>query len=213
MFGVNGHELVHFESVPEEEDVYMRPFSICDLYYELPIRVEQYSFIQGPEYQEMVTQVSAKLGFHNSNVLRNNEVALLALHCKYEQMWNINYTDPSPFCAAFSVANAHVIEYSQDVDWYHRIAYGRPEYRSLHENIMCFTFQDMLRFIQSNDVNDHKARIFNGHVSQFLILLHFEAFDGDEVLTRHNFAQQTERAWKSTNLLPMAANLAVIRYE
>lgn len=156
-------------------------------------------------------QVSARLGFQHSHILRSDEVTLLGLYCKYEQTWNLN--EKSPFCAAFSVANAQVLEYSLDLEWFHRIGYGRPEYRRLYENIMCFSIQDMLRFIASNDVNDHKARIFSGHVSQLLILLHFDAFDGDAILTRHNFAQQTRRTWRSTDIMPMAANLAVIRYE
>lgn len=211
LFGENGYEQVQFADIPVP-DLYLRPFD-CSNYTNIVIQVEQDAFIQGPEYQEMVAEVSAKLGFHHSNVLRNSEVTLLALYCQYEQIWNLNYTFPSPFCAAFSVANAQVIEYSQDLYWYHRIGYGKPEYRRLYENIMCFTLQDMLRFIQSNDANDHKARIFNGHVRQFMILLHFGAFDGDAILTRHNFAQQTQRGWRSTELLPMAGNLAVIRYE
>lgn len=76
-----------------------------------------------------------------------------------------------------------------------------------------FASQDMLHFIQSNDVNGHKARIFIGHVNQLIILLHFEAFAGDDMLTRHNFAQQTARVWRSNENLPIEANLAVIRFE
>jgi len=190
----------------------MRPYQHCPLYDEInAVRTEQIAFINGPEYQEMVVQVSAKLGFHNSHILRNSEVATLELQCKLEQTWNLNYT--SPFCAAFSVANAHVIEYSQDIDFYYRIGYGKPEYRRLYENLMCFHMQDMLRFIQSDDVNDYKAKIFSGHVNLFLILINFEAFDDDVPLTRHNFAQQMQRVWRSSYQLPMAANLAVVRYD
>ncbi|XP_037046518.1 multiple inositol polyphosphate phosphatase 1-like [Bradysia coprophila] len=212
LFGVDGYEQAQFEEIPEP-DFFMRSFSYCSLYQDIIQRIERDAFAEGPEYQEMVMQVSAKLGFHNSNVLRNSEIALLAVYCLYEQTWNLNYTDPSPFCAAFSVANAQVIEYSRDLEWYYRIGYGEQEHRRLYENLMCFPLQDMLRFMQSNDANDHKARIFNGHVSQFLILLHFDAFDGDAILTRHNFAQQTQRVWRSTDILPMAANLVVIRYD
>lgn len=211
LFGVNGNEQVQFEDIPDQ-DIFMRPYQHCPLYTDInAVRVEQNAFLEGPEYQEMVVQASAKLGFHNSNVLRNRDVALLALQCKLEQIWNLNAT--SPFCAAFSVANAHVIEYSEDVDLFYRIGYGRPEFRRLYENLMCFQMQDLLRFIQSNDSNDHKARIFSGHVNLALILLNFGAFDGDAPLTRHNFAQQSQRVWRSTELLPMGANLAVIRYD
>ncbi|KAJ6648434.1 Multiple inositol polyphosphate phosphatase 1 [Pseudolycoriella hygida] len=209
LFGVNAHEQVRFDDIPEP-DIFMRPYQNCPLYTQInAVRVEQDAFLQGPEYQQMTVQVSAKLGFHNSNVLRIGEVAAIALQCKLEQIWDSNFT--SPFCAAFSVANAQVIEYSEDVDWYYRIGYGRPEYRQLYENLMCFHIQDMLRFIQSPDVN--KARIMSGHVNLFLILMHFDAFDDDLPLTRHNFAQQMQRVWKSSDHLPMAANLAVIQFD
>lgn len=172
----------------------MRSYIHCPRYMEIDaIRDEQNAFIQGPEYQEMVAQVSAKLGFHHSNVLRNSEVALLALQCKYEQTWNLNYTHPPPFCAVFSVANAQVVEYSQDIDCGSQNRIWSTAIISLYENVSCFQLQDMLCFIQSNDVNDYRARISDGHISQFLILLHFEAFDGDAPLTPHNLAQQMDR--------------------
>ncbi|XP_037028749.1 multiple inositol polyphosphate phosphatase 1-like [Bradysia coprophila] len=212
LFGDGGHEQVQFEDIPEP-DLHLRPFNHCPLYTDLNLAVEQDAFVEGPEYQEMVMQVSAKLGFHNSNVLRHSDIVLLALQCKYDQMWNLNYTSPSPFCASFSVANGQVVEYYQDLYWYHIIGYGQPEHRRLFENVMCFTLQDMLRFVRSNDARDHKLRIFNGHVRQFLMFLHFDAFDGDNVLTRHNFAQQSQRVWRSTELLPMAMNIAVVRYD
>lgn len=137
LFGVNGYELVQFEDIPEP-DLFMKSPNHCPLYNDIIPFAEQDTFIQGPEYQEMVMQVSAKLGFHSSNLLRNSEVALLAVHCQYEQNWNFNYTDLSPFCAAFSESNAQVIEYSQDLYWYPRIGYGKPEYRRLYENLFCF---------------------------------------------------------------------------
>lgn len=211
LFGVNGHEQVQFEDIPAP-DIFMRSYQSCPLYNEInAVRTEQDAFREGPEYQEMTSQVSAKLGFHGSRALRNNEIDILALHCRFEHIWDLN--SASPFCAAFSVANTQVIEYFEDVDLYYRVGYGRPEHRRLYENIMCFQMQDMLRFIQSNDVNDHNARIFNGHVNLVLLLTNFEAFDGDAPLTRHNFAQQSQREWRSSVNMPMAANLAVIRYE
>lgn len=167
--------------------------------------------MQGPEYQQIIVQVSAKLGFHNSNVLRESDIALLTMLCQYEQMWNLNYTEPSPFCAAFSVSNAEVIEYFQDMYWNHRIAYGRPELRKLYENLFCHQLQDLLSFIQSNDDNDYKAKIFSGHPGMVIMLLHFDGFAGDGLLTRHNFAQQIQRIWK--DITTVTSNWAVIRYE
>ncbi|KAG4072663.1 hypothetical protein HA402_004752 [Bradysia odoriphaga] len=212
LFGVNAHEQVVFQEIPNP-DVYMRPWATCDPFLEMDVLSEHNASEDGPEYQEMVVQVSAKLGLHHSNVLRNSDLHQLAFYCKYEQVLRSNFTEPSPFCAAFSVGNVQVIEYANDIEWQDRVGSGLPQHRQLKGNLMCFTLQDMLRFIQSNDENDHKARIFGGHATQFIYLLPFGAFDADPSLTRHNFAQQTERAFKTSYMLGMGSNLAIIRLE
>lgn len=212
LFGVNGHEQVEFEE-EVEPDYLLRAYTHCPLFNEIITNLrERDEFREGPEYQQMTSQVSAKLGFHASHALRNHEVATLALICKYEQIWHLNTT--SPLCGAFSVANRQVIEYLEDLEFYHRVGPGRTEYRRLFENLVCFNMQDLLRFLQSNGVDDHKARIYSAHVTILpMILMNLGAFETDEILTQHNFAQQTQRVWRAGMIIPMAANLAVIRYE
>lgn len=212
LFGFNGFEQVQFEPVPDP-DFLLRPHDNCQLYNEvIDIPAEQEAFVEGVEYQEMIAQVSAKLGFHGSHTLRAVEVETLASICKFEQIWDTNAT--SPICAAFSVANHQILEYYEDLDYYYRVGYGYSNHRRLFENMNCNLMQDMLRFIVSNDSNDHKARIFSTHSTILqLILVTFSAFEDEVPLTRHNFAQQAFRLWKSSLVAPMAANLAVIRYE
>lgn len=162
LFGANAHEQVVFQETPNP-DVYMQPWFSCGPFFEIDTMSEYNAFVEGPEYQEMIVQVSAKLGLHNSNVLRYEDFFQLAFYCKYEQVLKLNYTEPSPFCAVFSVANAQVIEFANDIEWQDMIGTGLPQYRKLKENLMCFTLQDMLRFIHSNDESDHKVRVFSGH--------------------------------------------------
>lgn len=212
LFGVNGHEQVEYEDIPER-DYLLRPNNYCELYNNVTeIHVEQNEFLEGPEYQEMLTQVSRKLGFHGSHALRAIEVQTLATICKFEQIWDLNST--SPMCAAFSVANHQVLEYFEDLDYYYRTGYGYTNYRQLFENLNCHLLQDLLAHLQSNDVNVPKAKIFNTHLVVLqLIYVAFGAFEEPIPLTRHNFAQQTFRQFKSSVLVPMAANIAIIRYE
>lgn len=212
LFGVNANEQIEFEELTSP-DYILRAYEHCPLYQEIVANIsEQVEFREGPEYQEMTSQVSGKLGFHASHALRNSEVDIFALICKYEQIWDLNST--APLCGAFSVANRQVIEYYEDLEFYYRNGPGRTEYRRLFENLACFNMQDLMRFLQSNDVNDHKARIFNGGITILpMMLTILGTFDTDEPLTRHNFAQQSGRVWKAGIVMPMAGNLVAIRYE
>lgn len=210
LFGYNGYQQVEFADI-DEPDVLLRPYNFCPLYSDIPdIRREQNEFVEGPEYQEMITQVSRKLGFHGSHILTAEEVETLTIICRFEQIWDTNST--SPLCAGFSVANHQVNEFWEDLYYYYRWGYGQTNYRRLFENLGCHLIQDMLRFLQSNDSS--KARLFSAHLPTIqLALVSFGALEDSVLLTRHNFAQQTLRLWKSSLITPMAANLAVIRYE
>lgn len=212
LFGLNGFERVEFADVPDP-DLLLRPYDNCPLYDEISEDSnEQDAFKEGPEYQEMLTQVSSKLGFSGSSHLRATEIETLANICKYEQIWNINGT--SPMCAAFSVANHQVLEYTEDLDYFYKAGYGHKSHRRLYENLSCHLMQNLLSFLQSTAPNDHKARIFSTHSTMLqLILVTFSAFDDENPLTRHNFAQQTWRLWKSSLIAPKATNLVVIRFE
>lgn len=137
---------------------------------------------------------------------------MFAKLCEYDQVFDLNAT--SPLCGGFSVANHQVLEYYQDLDFYYRSGYGFANYRQLFENLPCFLMQDLLHFLRSNDADDHKARNYNTNGTPLMIMLvTFGAFQDDVPLTRHNFAQQSQRLWKSSFVSPMATNLAVIRYE
>lgn len=212
LFGYNGFEQVLFDEIPDL-DVLLRPQDFCQLYINnFQNSIEQEEFVEGPEYQEMIKQVSAKFGFHGSHQLKAVEVETLAYICKYEQIWYINST--SPLCAGFSVANHQVIEYNEDLLFYYSVGYGYTAYRRLIENLNCHLIQDMLEILQSNDASDAKARILGTHsTTLLLILVTFGAFEDETPLTRHNFAQQTLRQWKTSLIAPMATNLAVVRYE
>ena len=212
LFGPGAFEQVHFESGPVP-DLMMVPWDHCPLHNEvIADLVERDAFRDGPEFQEMLTQVSTKLGFHGSQHLTLHDINTILNICRYEQGWNI--TSSSPLCSAFSIANHHVHEYITELASYYQYGYGRPEYRILFENFNCHFMQDMLRFLESRDPEDHTARIFNGHlITLKMIMVTFGALEDEVHLTRHNYAQQLFRLWNAANISPMGGNLAVIRYE
>lgn len=114
VFGHDGHTQIEFEDIPDE-DFLLRPHDLCPLYDDvIANKIEQSAFTNGPEYQQMLTQVSEKLGFHGSRQLREVEVEAIANLCKFEQIWFLD--EPSPWCSAFSVTNHMVLEYLEDLE-------------------------------------------------------------------------------------------------
>lgn len=214
LFGVDGHKNVNFVAV--EPDYLLRGYTLCPLYADIMFNLpERDAFREGPEFQQMMSQVSAKIGFHGSHALRNNDVNTLSILCAFEQNWNLNEASPdSPFCSAFSVANRQVLEYLEDLEFYYRVGPGNVEHRRLFENMVCFNMQELIQFLVSNDPTDHKARIYSNLVTVLPMMLNnLGAFGTDERLTQHNFAQQIDRVWRTGSIIPMGANLVVVRYE
>ncbi|XP_037029400.1 multiple inositol polyphosphate phosphatase 1-like [Bradysia coprophila] len=213
LFGLNGHQQVEFDNI-DNPDLLLSPHENCPIFDEInSISTESDAFEEGPEYQEMSTQISSKLGFHGSHTLSAEQILALIYICEFEQIYDLNST--SPLCAAFSVANFQVLEYRQDLFRYYLYGYGQfPNYRRLYENINCHLIQDMLHYLRSNDSSDPRARIFNAENIPMMFILNVLGVYEDPVpLTRHNLAQQTFRLWRSSHLSPKAANLAVVRYD
>lgn len=213
LFGLNGHQQVEFENI-DDPDILLSPDFNCPLFDEvISTSIESEAFEEGPEYQQMIEQVSSRLGFHASHVLSAEQIRTLLMICQFEQIWDMN--SASPLCAAFSVANHQVLEYHRDLYRFFLYGYGHfPNYRQLYENLPCQLIQDMLNFIRSNDSNERRARIFNtGNYPILFTLNVLGAFEDEVPLNRHNFAQQTFRLWRTSQISPKATNLAVIRYE
>jgi multiple inositol-polyphosphate phosphatase / 2,3-bisphosphoglycerate 3-phosphatase len=157
------------------------------------------------------SQVNAKLGLQGTDQLSGQDIRVLWDICRFEK--KLDLTIPAAWCAAFSVANTQTLEYWADLEYYHRNGYGNPNHR-LIENLSCGLMQDMLRYLQSNDVNEERARVYGTHSTSIqLLVVALGAFEDENPLTRHNFAQNVPRMYKTSWISPMAANLAVVRYE
>lgn len=78
----------------------------------------------------------------------------------------------------------------------------------------CHSIQDLLQFIQTNRTDDHLSRVFITHgniISLFVVSL--GAFRDETHLTRHNFAQQFDRQWRTGSSSPMTRNFVLIQHE
>lgn len=212
LFGVDGYKQVEFEDIPEP-DFLINTVSYCPLWRDAVSNpVENNEFLEGPEYQKMSEEVSAKLGFHGTHALTLNDIEVLDILCQFDNTY-LYANSTSPFCAAFSIANYQVIEYARDLFDYYRQGYAPSFYHRLFENLSCFLMQDLMRFIQSNDVNDQKARIFSAHIEAYHYMLVSLGVYRDIPLNRYNFAQLKNRSFKSSQISPSGSNLVVIQFE
>ncbi len=215
LFGSSGYQQVNYTG--SNPDLLMYAFGSCPAWNDVVMSSmdpnvpnEIQTFADGPEFTEMITQVSNKLGFFGSERLSQTQVITLMTHCQYEQI--LNHDKRSPFCAAFSDANAQVYEYYKDLQFSFISGYGIPEYRALYKNMNCYLVKDMLNFLQATD--NQRARLSFGHdVTVQFLLVAFGLFEDTVPLRANNFKQQAFRKWKTSQITPMGANLAVVRYE
>lgn len=191
---------------------FSQPQNFCTAYDEISnTTAERDAFEEGPEYQEMLAQVNAKLGFIGYDELDSRQIRTFWEWCRYEQTSEV---DQYPaWCAAFSIANHAVLNYFEDLNLYYNEGYGL-ENRRLTENLNCGLIQDLLRYLQSTSTTEERVRIYGTHSSTLnLFLVSMGFFEDDFAITRHNYAQQTLRQWRTGIITPKGANLAVIRYE
>jgi hypothetical protein len=91
-----------------------QPIDTCDLYQEWSTNFgESLAFQNGVDFELMVDQVNRKLGLFGSNQLSAQQMLIVWDYCRFEQGWSPS--QPSPWCAAFSVANNQVLEYFFDL--------------------------------------------------------------------------------------------------
>lgn len=218
LFGEGAWQHVFFEPMPVR-DWFLRPIDFCpEFTQEVANQRQQVAFEQGPEMEQLLKEVNARLGFRGAESLSLDNILIMWEWCRFEtastfEMSISEIGEHSTWCAPFSVAHHAVLEYHQDLHYYHFTGYGVRNQR-LIENLNCGLMQDMLRHIASNNATEQLVRIFGTDsqmVQSFLVSL--GAIRDGSPLHQHNYAQQSFRQWKTSLITPNAANLVIVRYE
>lgn len=190
-------------------DLLLRPHQSCSIYKDLVKKSpERTKFFNTTEFIKMRDAVSKKLGY---DLISFDKLEAIVDISRYEQI--ISPHEDSAFLSAFSIGDLATYEYYDELESYFRFGYGFKEHRNLTENLSCGLIQDLMDHMKSAS-DGELARVFSSDEASLLTLFVLLGLFNDKVpLTSENFAKQANRAWRTSQISPMAANLAVIRYE
>nr|XP_006630537.2 PREDICTED: multiple inositol polyphosphate phosphatase 1 [Lepisosteus oculatus] len=120
----------------------------------------------------------------------------------------------SPWCNLFDEEDAKVLEYGNDLKQYWKRTYGHE----INQKSSCPLFHDLFERLDKAAEDSKKfatvekpVTIQVGHAETLLPLLSLMGFFKDEVpLTSDNFAQQQNRTFRSSQIVPYASNLVFV---
>ncbi|KAJ8366141.1 hypothetical protein SKAU_G00149720 [Synaphobranchus kaupii] len=133
--------------------------------------------------------------------------------CSYEfSIKSVN----SPWCNLFDEVDAKVLEYANDLKQYWKRGYGHD----INRKSSCILFHDVFSRL---DRAAHEIRFGHvteavtvqvGHAETLLPLLSLMGFYKDETpLTADNYALQGNRTFRTSRIVPYAANLVFVLYD
>ncbi|XP_030630380.1 multiple inositol polyphosphate phosphatase 1b [Chanos chanos] len=125
-------------------------------------------------------------------------------------------SENSPWCNLFDVQDAKVLEYKNDLKQYWKRSYGHD----INRKSSCTLFHDLFRRLDEvaydlrNGQIKKTATIQVGHAETLLPLLTlFGFFRDNKPLTAEDFSQQQNRTFRTSQIVPYAANLVFVLYD
>nr|XP_046214583.1 multiple inositol polyphosphate phosphatase 1-like isoform X2 [Oncorhynchus gorbuscha] len=123
----------------------------------------------------------------------------------------------SPWCQLFDEADALVLEYANDLKQFWKRSYGHD----INSKSSCILFHDVFSRLDraANEIRSgsnvtEAVTIQVGHADTLLPLLTLLGFFKDSVpLTSNNYVTQGQRAFRTSHMMPYAANLVLVLYD
>ncbi|XP_061601975.1 multiple inositol polyphosphate phosphatase 1-like [Cololabis saira] len=199
-------------------DALMRFFDQCTKFVEEVDKnpsamTELDKFKQGAEMTRVQQKIADRLGVAYS--LITHDMAEAAFYfCAYEFAIK---TKNSPWCRLFDELDAQVMEYALDLKQFWKRGYGHD----INSKSSCILFHDVFSRLDKA-ANENKSgqqvseavTVQVGHAETLLPLLTLLGFFKDnETLTSTNYASQTQRSFRSSRMLPYAANFILVLYD
>ncbi|KAM6997668.1 multiple inositol polyphosphate phosphatase 1-like [Tautogolabrus adspersus] len=171
------------------------------------------NFKQGPEMRRVQQKIADRLRVPYNTITDDMAEAAFYL-CAYEfAIKTVN----SPWCRLFDEVDAKVMEYANDLKQFWKRGYGHD----INSKSSCILFHDVFSRLD-RAANENKSgqqvteavTVQVGHAETLLPLLTLLGFSKDkDALTSLNYATQTQRSFRTSNMLPYAANLLLVLYD
>ncbi|XP_011157192.1 multiple inositol polyphosphate phosphatase 1 isoform X2 [Solenopsis invicta] len=172
--------------------------------------IERIRFDNGPEFQNLLRNISRRLGFLYN--ISADKIDAMYDACRYQKAWSV--TELSPWCAVFSKDELRILEYREDLDYYYKAGYGRD----INTRLGCPLLHDMMSHfwnVASDEMSNEPAGIF--YFSDIVSLQNLLATMGineDQMrLTAYNYKEMARRQWRTSMISPFAANLIAVFYK
>uniref|UniRef100_A0A669EY90 Multiple inositol polyphosphate phosphatase 1 n=1 Tax=Oreochromis niloticus TaxID=8128 RepID=A0A669EY90_ORENI len=196
-------------------DALMRFFDKCTRFVEEvdnnPSAVtEVEKFKEGPEMRRVQQKIADILNVPYSSITYDVAEAAFYL-CAYEFAIR---SVKSPWCELFDEDDAKVIEYASDLREFWKRGYGHD----INSKASCILFHDVFSRMDKTATQNKLGQqvteavtVQVGHADTLLPLLTLLGFFNDsEPLTSTNYAAQAHRSFRTSHMLPYAANLLLV---
>uniref|UniRef100_A0A3B4ZS37 Multiple inositol polyphosphate phosphatase 1 n=1 Tax=Stegastes partitus TaxID=144197 RepID=A0A3B4ZS37_9TELE len=202
-------ELWDMEFEHAVNDALMRFFAQCTRFVEEvdnnPSAVAELDkFKEGPEMKRVKEKIADRLGVPSSVIPYDMAEAAFYL-CAYE--FAIKAVN-SPWCQLFDEDDAKVMEYEADLREFWKRGHGYD----INSKSSCILFHDAFSRLDKQVTEAVTVQI--GHADTILPLLTLLGFFKDsDALTSTNYATQTQRSFRTSRMMPYAANLLLVLYD
>ena len=193
-----------------DDDSVLRIFEACPKWQKLntaKIRSEYAKFMDGPEMRRVVQNISDRLKLGKKFLLQPKMTLEMFLMCAFGIQTD---SADASWCALFEQADLKVLEYLSDLKLYWERSYGRE----INYKMACPLYVEITdsfeRFLEFG--KPHGVFRF-AHTGTVIPLLTMLGLYNDSVPPRaDNFDQQANRAFRVSDIVPMAVNVAFVLY-
>ncbi|XP_054654065.1 multiple inositol polyphosphate phosphatase 1-like [Dunckerocampus dactyliophorus] len=199
-------------------DALMKYFEHCSKFVKEVVRnplalTEVAKFMEGPEMRKVREKIADQLRLPYEDITAEMADAALNL-CAYELAIK---TLNSPWCLFFDQHDAQVVEYANDLRQFWKRGYGYD----INRKSSCILFHDVFsRLDKAADEIKYGQRVSEvatiqvGHGETLLPLYTLLGFFQDhDAPTSSNYASQIGRTFRTSDVLPYAANLLLALYD